>query len=112
MTAAGLAEALTKVRPPLPSAGRPRMALLARVWPVLKLRTLVPVGLRSAAKICRCPGDPAFAIATLTTSARAEAGMPHAPLTRMLRLPDAGIGGPPSGPAGPRESKRRQGVSV
>src|SRR5512132_457234 len=49
---------------------------------------------------------------TLITTAAAPAGMPHCPAKTNVRLAPAASAGAPYGPAGPRVSKTRQGVSV
>lgn len=77
-----------------PDAPSPIMALLARVWPTLKLIIDTPVGTGSPpGKNTRYPAPVAPTTVTLMETAFAPAGIPHSPTRPNVRMAPAANGG-------------------
>src|SRR5262245_56211452 len=95
-----------------PSLASGTTALLARVRPAVKFTVLVTGADGPPGCSRKYPGSPGFTAVTLKATARASAGMLHAPATGKGRLLLAASAGPPEGPAGSRVSATRHGGIV
>jgi hypothetical protein len=96
-----------------PADDKPAIAFDARVWPAAKLSVEVAVETWSPAVTTSVPAAAAATTVTFNATARAVGGTPQDEAgTSKCRVPPAAIPGAPYGPAGPRVSARRQGVSV
>src|SRR5512143_2919536 len=107
-------ELLTSVTVALPSRGRSRTPLLARVCPARK-KTLTPTawGARPPRTNFTLPAAAAPVAVRLTARDLADWGAPHrASISRTRTSPEARDGAAVCGPAAVRESKRRHGVRV